>query len=88
MKADETNNRISDQFHIYWAGQPMPKHTKTSPKLVATDVYGLPTSPISLGTTLHFLLRLKCVSPDRISFPGVWIAVRLVQGHSVLTINR
>ena len=69
---DKGNNRVSDHFHIYRAGEPMPRHTPIQPKLIVTKVCGLPTSPITPGTSLSFLIRLKCVSPDRIPFRCTW----------------
>ena len=77
VEADETNNHISDHFHIYLAGQPMPRHTTTPPTLVVTDMYHLPTAPVSVGTTLHFAAHLKCISPDRIPLHGFRVKILL-----------
>ncbi len=77
---DETNNRVSDHFHIYRAGQPMPQHTPIPPTMQVTDVYGLPTEPIPQDYAFHFVMRMKCVSPDRVRCGG-WVSTWIDHGR-------
>ncbi len=74
-ESDETNNEVWDTLHIYAdraSIPPLKGHRK--PRLVVERCYGL-EGDIAADTRYPLRLRLKNVSPDRISLPKTWIGL-------------